>query len=460
MRKIALATLGCKINQYETEVLREEFIRAGFEEVSFKEKADLYIVNTCSVTQRADQKSEELIRKAKKNGDSAYLVVTGCYAQAEGNRLKKKFPYIDLIVGNKEKSNIGQIILERTLESSFRGKITLPSLRGAKFLARHCEEAQSADEAISTPPIQGFNGHNRAFVKIEDGCNQFCAYCRIPYVRGDVIQSRPPDEILGEMENLSQNGFKEIVLAGVNLALYGRGLNPQIGLVDLLKKAEYLKEKIRIRLSSLEPHLLSPELIDFMAQSPWICPHLHLPLQSGDKEILEAMGRRYTPHQYKELVRKIREKIPSIAITSDVMVGFPGEEESHFNNTYHFLQDLGFSRLHIFRFSPRPGTKAYSMGPRVDEKTKKRRSKLLRNLAKNLSRDFISQFLGKILRVLVEEKRDSATGLLTGYTDNYIRVLLEGEEELKNKLVKVKLTKVKDGRAMAYCRMNPTATRR
>jgi len=321
MRKVALATLGCKINQYETEVLREYFIRAGFEEVSFKEKADLYIVNTCSVTQRADQKSEELIRKAKKNGDSAYLVVTGCYAQAEGDRLKKKFPYIDLIVGNKTKLNIGQIVLERALGSS--------------------------------PPIQRFNGHNRAFVKIEDGCNQFCAYCRIPYVRGEVIQSRPPDEILIEMENLTQNGFKEIVLAGVNLGLYGRDLNPQIGLTDLLKTTEYLKEKIRIRLSSLEPHLLSPELIDFIAQSPWICPHFHLPLQSGDEEILEAMERGYTPHQYKELVRKIREKIPSIAITSDVMVGFPGEKESHFNNTYYFLEDLGFSRLHIFRFSAR-----------------------------------------------------------------------------------------------------------
>ncbi len=402
MRKIALATLGCKINQYETEVLREYFIQAGFEEVSFREKADLYIVNTCSVTQRADQKSEELIRKAKKNGGSACLVVTGCYAQAEGNRLKKKFPYIDLIVGNEEKSNIGS----------------------------------------SATPIQRFNGHTRAFVKIEDGCNQFCAYCRIPYVRGDVVRSRLLDEILIEIENLSQNGFKEIVLAGVNLGLYGRDLNPQIGLTDLLKKAEYLKEKIRIRLSSLEPHLLSPELIDLMAESPWICPHFHLPLQSGDKEILERMERKYTPHQYKELVGEIREKIPFIAITSDVMVGFPGERESHFNNTYQFLQDLGFSRLHIFRFSPRTGTKAYSMQPRVDEKTKKRRSKLLRDLAKKLSRDFISQFLGKTLRVLVEDKRDPETSLLIGYTDNYIRVLLEGEEELKNKLIKVRLTKV------------------
>ncbi|TET09553.1 tRNA (N(6)-L-threonylcarbamoyladenosine(37)-C(2))-methylthiotransferase MtaB, partial [Candidatus Aerophobetes bacterium] len=405
-----LATLGCKINQYETQVLREYFIQAGFEEVSFREEADLYIVNTCSVTQRADQKSEELIRKAKKNGDLAYLIVTGCYAEAEGNRLKKKFPYIDLIVGNEEKSNIGQIVLERALKNP--------------------------------TPIQRFNGHTRAFVKIEDGCNQFCAYCRIPYVRGDVVRSRPPDDILIEIENLAQNGFKELVLAGVNLGLYGRDLNPQIGLVDLLKKVEYLKEKIRIRLSSLEPHLLSPELIDLMAESPWICPHFHLPLQSGDKEILERMERKYTPHQYKKLVREIRENIPSIAITSDVMVGFPGERESHFNNTYQFLQDLGFSRLHIFRFSPRTGTRAYSMQPKVDEKTKKRRSKLLRDLAKKLSRDFISQFLGKTLRVLVEDKRDPETGLLTGYTDNYIRVLLEGEEELRNKLIKVRLTKV------------------
>lgn len=441
MSKVALATLGCKINQYETQVLREYFIQAGFEEVSFREKADLYIVNTCSVTQRADQKSEELIRKAKKNGDLAYLIVTGCYAEAEGNRLKKKFPYIDLIVGNEEKSNIGQIALERALKNLFprQNYSDLSLQKGSGAIYRTFSSALS---------IQRFNGHNRAFVKIEDGCNQFCAYCRIPYVRGDVVRSRPPDEILIEIENLSQNGFKEIVLAGVNLGLYGRDLNPQIGLTDLLKKAEYLKEKIRIRLSSLETHLLSPELIDLMAESPWICPHFHLPLQSGDEEILERMERKYTPHQYKELVGEIREKIPFIAITSDVMVGFPGERESHFNNTYQFLQDLGFSRLHIFRFSPRTGTKAYSMQPRVDEKTKKRRSKLLRDLAKKLSRDFISQFLGKTLRVLVEDKRDPETGLLTGYTDNYIRVLLEGEEELRNKLVRVRLTKIKDGLAM------------
>jgi len=250
------------------------------------------------------------------------------------------------------------------------------------------------------------------------------------------------------MENLAQQGFKEIVLTGVNLGLYGTDLNPQVKLVGLLRKAECLKEKIRIRLSSLEPHLLSMELIDFIAQSPWICPHLHLPLQSGDAEILKRMGRRYTLEEYSRLLRKVREKISSVAITSDVMVGFPGEEESNFSNTYRFLQEMKFSRLHIFRFSPRKGTRAYSIKPDIEEKVKKERSKLLRDLGNKLSQDFASQFLGKTLTVLAEDQPDTESGLLFGYTENYIPVLFKGKEELKNKLIRIRLSEIKEGKVL------------
>ena len=417
MNKVALATLGCKVNQYETELMREQLEKSGFNPVSFGEKAGLYIINTCSVTEKAAQKSIELIKKARNR--SSLLVVTGCYAEAEKDRLKKMFPWIDLVVGNKEKSNIGNII-------NGNGK--------------NHQEKQTH--------IGGFNAHNRAFVKVEDGCNQFCTYCIIPYVRGKEIRSRSLSEIMREMEGLAEQGFKEIVLTGVNLGLYGTDLNPQVKLVNLLKKAECLKEKIRIRLSSLEPHLLSIELIDFIAQSAWICPHLHLPLQSGDAEILKKMGRRYTLEGYRILLRKVREKIPSVAITSDVMVGFPGEEESNFSNTYRFLQEMKFSRLHIFRFSPRKGTRAYSIKPRIEEKVKKERSKLLRDLGNKLSQDFTSQFLGKTLTVLVENRRDPECGSLVGYTENYIRVFFQGEEKLKNRLVRVMLIEVKDGTAL------------
>jgi len=425
MRKVALATLGCKVNQYETELMREQLEKSGFRSVPFKEKAELYIINTCTVTKKAEQKSIELIKKVKKKNGSAYLIVTGCYAEAEKDNLQKRFPWVNLVVGNKEKSDIDHIIAGNGKNSKER-KVHIGS----------------------------FNAHNRAFVKIEDGCNQFCSYCIIPYVRGKIIRSRSLPEVLREMENLARNGFKEIVLVGVNLGLYGRDLNPKVGLVDLLKKTEYLKEKIRVRLSSLEPHLLSFELIDFIAQSPWICSHLHLPLQSGDTEILKEMKRKYTPEEYRKLVRKLREKIPSVAITTDVMVGFPGEEKSHFDNTYRFLEEVKFSRLHIFRFSPRKGTKAYFIKPRVEERVKKERSKSLRDLGKKLSQDFASQFLGKPLRVLVESQSDPESGLLSGYTDNYIRVLFPGKEEFKNKFIRIRLTEIKEEKTLGKVEAN------
>ncbi len=329
------------------------------------------------------------------------------------------FPWVDLVVGNREKLNIDHII-----------------------------NGEDKDVKKRQILIGSFNVHNRAFVKIEDGCSQFCTYCRIPYVRGEFVRSRPLPEVVREIENLAKNGFREIVLAGVNLGFYGRDLKPRVKLVDLLRKTEYLKEKVRIRLSSLEPNFTSPELIDFIAQSSWMCPHLHLPLQSGDAGILKKMGRRYTPQEYERLLGDIRGKVSSVAITSDVMVGFPGEEESHFNNTYHFVEKMKFTRLHIFKFSPRPGTKAYLIQPRIEEKVKRGRSKLLRELGKKLSRDFVSRFLGKTLTVLAESKRDPESGLLVGYTENYIRVLFAGKEKLKNRLVRVRLIEVKDGTAL------------
>ena len=419
MPKVALATLGCKVNQYETQILRESLIQAGFREVPFKEKADFYIINTCSVTERADHKSEELIKAAKKNGSNAHLVVTGCYAEAEKDKLRKRFPQIDLVLGNEEKLKIPRII-----------------------------SGPNENHEDTKPFIQTFHDHNRAFVKIEDGCNQFCSYCRLPYVRGAKIKSRAPDEVLKEVESLILNGFKEIVLVGVNLALYGRDLDSPISLVDLLRGMQCFEETTRVRLSSLEPHLLPSGLIDLMGSCSLICAHLHLPLQSGDPEILQRMGRKYSPDRYRRLVEQIKKTVPSVAITTDVMVGFPGETQRQFLNTYHFVREIGFSRLHIFRFSPRIETRAYSMQPRVEEKVKKERSKRLRELGKNLAQNFASRFLGESLRVLVEERVDSKTGWFSGYTDNYIRASFKGENELKNKLVMARLLSANQGEVL------------
>ncbi|MCD6231158.1 tRNA (N(6)-L-threonylcarbamoyladenosine(37)-C(2))-methylthiotransferase MtaB [Candidatus Aerophobetes bacterium] len=411
--KIAFATLGCKVNQYETQLLREKFEKIGFTPVPFSQEADIYLINTCTVTQRADRKSRELIAKARKRKRGACLIVTGCYAEAESKKLEESFPGLNFIIGNKDKLKIPQF---------FGGK-------------------ENKREAFSS--IRYFYGHNRAFIKIEDGCNQFCSYCRIPYVRGEKIKSRSIKDILSEIKNLISSGFKEIVLTGVNLGLYGKDRGAS--LVDLLKEIELLQGEFRVRLSSLEPHLLTKELVTFMAESLKICPHLHLPLQSGDAYILERMGRKYSPSQYQSLVEIIREEIPFIGLSTDVMVGFPGEEEEHFLNTLHFVQRIGFNRIHIFTFSPRPGTRAYSMRPLINEEVKRRRAKRLREIAKNSSRKFISRFLGNTLEVLVEGRDNSKEDLLSGYTENYIRVFLKGDEKLENKIVRVKLTEAYEG---------------
>jgi len=353
--------------------LRERFEMIGFTPVSFNQEADVYLINTCTVTQRADRKSRELIMKAKRRNEKACFVVTGCYVEAESEMLKEKFPWINFIISNKDKLKITQIF------------------------SNHNDFEKTASS------IRHFYGHNRAFIKIEDGCNQFCSYCRIPYVRGREIKSRSIDDILLEIEGLVKSGFKEIVLTGVNLGLYGR--DKGTSLVKLLKEIELLKGDFRVRLSSLEPHLFTEELLSFVAESFKICPHLHLSLQSGDEYILKRMGRKYSSYQYRELVEKIRKKIPSAGLSTDVMVGFPGEEEKHFLNTLHFIEKIGFSRMHIFRFSPRPGTRAYSMRPLISEEVKKERAKRLKEAAKISSHKFISRFLGKTLKFWLKRRK-------------------------------------------------------
>jgi len=416
-RRVALATLGCKVNQYETQVLRERFKRANFKLVGFSEKADIYVINTCSVTKRADEKSIDLIKKAIQKNNGASVVVTGCLVEAEAEKIKDKFPQVKL-VGNSDKLKIDRLFTPLDKLSYLTG-----------FYSRGKD-----------PFIQDFYSHDRAFVKVEDGCNQFCTYCRIPFVRGSKIHSRAPKDILAEVQVLINRGFKEIVLVGVNLALYGKDLIPPLNLTNLLESILTLQGNFRIRLSSLEPHLIPQGLMDLMLNSR-ICPHLHLPLQSGDDEMLKRMGRRYTTDEYFKLTENLREKIPYLAITTDVMVGFPGEKSHHFLNTYNFIKEIGFSRLHIFRFSPRKETPAFSMTPQVEEGVKKERSKRLRELGGELSLKFISQFIGQRLPVLIEGKKDSKTQLLTGYTHNYIKVFLPGDEKLRGKIKQVRLVK-------------------
>ncbi|RLE14187.1 tRNA (N(6)-L-threonylcarbamoyladenosine(37)-C(2))-methylthiotransferase MtaB [Candidatus Aerophobetes bacterium] len=420
LQRIALATVGCKVNQYETQLIRERLERAGYKIVPFSSGADVYIINTCSVTQTADGKSIDLIKRAFKKNSSAKILVTGCLVEADSERIKNKVPSC-LIIKNSDKLKID----------------TLLSLQ------------KPSDDDFT---IHSFFGHERAFVKVEDGCDQFCSYCRIPYVRGNKIRSRKPEEVFSEIKQLYRAGYREIVLTGVNLALYGKDLNPPVSLTHLLERVSFcISEEGRIRLSSLEPHLIPEGLLDLMASTPFICPHLHLAFQSGDDEILQRMGRKYTTSWLRELVGSIRQKIPDAGLSGDVIVGFPGEREDNFYRTLQFIKEAGFHRLHIFPFSSRPETPASKMKPKVSERIKKQRGKILKELSLNLSREFIERFIGKNLPVLIESKRDVRTGYLTGYTHNYIKVLAcyrNNINQLTGKIVQVKIIRAEPGYAL------------
>ncbi len=421
MSKVALATVGCKTNQYETEVIRERLELAGWKIVPFSSVADVYIINTCTVTGRADQKSISMIKKALKGNSSAKIFVTGCLVESDFEKIRKKFPQVQ-IVRNVDKLKIDTLL---TPEASSNTNFT----------------------------IHRFSGHERAFVKVEDGCNQFCTYCKVPYVRGSKIRSRDWKEVVFEIKKLLRAGYREIVVTGVNLALYGKDFTPSLSLTYLLQKIlPYMKGKGRIRLSSLEPHLIPDDLLDLMASEETICPHLHLSLQSGDDKILEKMGRKYTTSQIKNLVEKFREKIPEVGITGDIIVGFPGEEEENFCKTCEFVKELQVHRLHIFTFSPRAETPASKMRPKVPEKIKKERSFILKQLSYKLSQKFINRFVGKNLSVLIESKKDPKTGYFTGYTHNYIKVLVpptgDNIQKLIGEIVPVKIKKAKPGYAV------------
>ncbi|MBE0479078.1 tRNA (N(6)-L-threonylcarbamoyladenosine(37)-C(2))-methylthiotransferase MtaB [Candidatus Aerophobetes bacterium] len=429
MPGVALATVGCKTNQYETQVIKERLERAGCKIVPFSSSADIYIINTCTVTSRADGKSIYLARQAARKNSRAKILLTGCMIEAEAENIKKKIPRAK-IIKNQDKLKIESLLFPQT------------SLDG-NFL------------------IHSFAGHERAFIKIEDGCNQLCTYCKVPYVRGTNICSRHPDDIMREIKNLDSAGYREIVLTGVNLALYGKDFTPPLSLIHLLEMIlPNLSGGVRIRLSSLEPHLIPPGLLNLFSSSSNICPHLHLSLQSGDDEILKKMGRKYTASQVERLVADFRQKIPALGVTADIIVGFPGETQDNFQNTLHFVKELEVHRLHIFPFSPRPETSAFRMKPEVPEVVKKKRSNALRELSLLLSHEFIHKFIGKSLPVLVEGKKDLKTGFYPGYTHNYIKVLIHPQaasiHKLRGSIVSVKILQAKPGFALGKLELTPS----
>jgi len=417
MPTTAYYTLGCKVNQYETEKIREEMEKRGFQTVSFDRLADIYIINSCTVTATADSKSRKAIRAAVHKNPKSLVVATGCYAHLRPEEIQA-IPGVDLVVSNLEKDQIPDRII------------------------RHLPESAMPDPSFNSQ-LSTFNlrQRTRAILKVQDGCDNFCAYCAVPLARS-VIYSRPLDDVLAEAKALSEQGFKEIVLTGIRLGKY---YSKRVRLPQLIERICDVQGIERVRLSSIEPMEVTEELLETVARPPKVCRHLHIPLQSGDDEILRRMNRPYTREEFVALAGQAKTLIPRLGLTTDVMVGFPGETDEQFKNTIELIEEIRFSRLHVFRFSARPGTAAETMSDRVSPTEMERRSKALISLGRCLMQEFAERLVGQIVKVLVEGRRTKG-GVLSGLTDNYVETVFEGPRNLKGRIVEVMAMRAENGR--------------
>lgn len=426
MPKVAFYTLGCKVNQVETEQIKEEFIKRGYEIVDFADKAEVYVINTCTVTHISDRKSRAVIRRAVRRNPEAVIAVAGCLAQIDEEQLKK-IEGIDIIVGNKEKYNLAIIVDEYMIEG--KKKVLTPVI--------------SPDDKLDPVIYTYRHERTRAFIKIQDGCQSFCSYCIVPYARGPV-RSKRPEDVLSEVKQLLSLGYKEIVFTGIHTGMYGIDLKSW----DLVRLLKFILDKLdgeyRLRLSSIEPWEIKEELYQLIARERRLCRHLHIPLQSGSDKVLKDMNRRYTRQHYHDLIMRIASEVPGIAFAADVMVGFPTEREEDFVATYELLNSLPIYDLHVFKYSRRPGTKAANLVSIVTEEEKNRRSEELLKLADKKRINFISEFLGNEIMLLVERK--SGIKRYIGLSDNYIEVEFSSDDELTGKLVNVKIDRIFEGK--------------
>jgi threonylcarbamoyladenosine tRNA methylthiotransferase MtaB len=411
--KIALFTIGCKVNQYETEAITDKLEALGYQRVDFREKADVYVINTCTVTGESDRSSRQAIYRAKRRSPDARIIVTGCYAQLQKEYLES-LPGVSLVVKQEDKGKLPFLV------STLMGKE-----------ARGREE----DKEFFGFKVKGLVKHTRALVKIQDGCEKNCAYCVVPFARGKE-RSREAGQIIAEIDGLVDNGYKEVVLTGVHVGRYnGDGIN----LVELSRRILNETKVERMRYSSIDPNEFSDELIDFISQSERICRHLHIPLQGGDDLILSKMKRDYSTQEYGQLADKISDSIPDVLIGADVIVGFPGETDEQFENTCRFIRSSPINYLHVFSYSDRKGTEASLIPEKIPPVVIQKRSEIAHSLGKEKWRSYIDRFVGKKLNVLIENRRDGRTGMLTGLSDNYVRVLLDGDDSLKKRIVPVRV---------------------
>ena len=425
MKTVAFHTLGCKVNLYDTESMMQLFQNSGYQIVDFKDQADVYVINTCTVTHEGARKSRQIVRQAKKRNPSSVVAVVGCYVQVAQDEVLQ-IEGVDLISGTKSRHRLVEMV-----EAATKAKKPLN-------IVGKMEEFEEFEEL----PIESYKGRTRASIKIEDGCNQYCSYCIIPYARGPV-RSRKPSNVFSEVTKLVESGVKEIVLTGIHLGAYGSDTGAEMNLVELLNLLISIPGLARIRLSSIEITEIDDQLLSLIISEKKICPHLHLPLQAGSNQVLKKMNRPYTTEEFQERVEFIRGQIPDIAITTDVMVGFPGETERLFQETYEFVKKINFAQLHVFKYSKRKGTPAAEMKDQVSSQDKNERSQRLRQLGNQLTKEYNQKFIGKIVSALIEEELDLSTKMLTGVTSNYIRVYLTGNLiEMKGKIIPVKLFKL------------------
>ena len=436
MKKLATVTLGCKVNQYETQALIELFEQEGYETVSADEPTDVFMINTCTVTSMSDRKSRQMIRRARKLNPQAVVAVTGCYAQLSPDKIQQ-IEGVQVVAGTNNRHQLVDAV-----------QAVRPDQESPILLVKPHETG----EVFESLSVNTTREMTRAYVKIQDGCNQFCSYCIIPYARG-AIRSRPQDEAVNEVKRLVAKGFQEVVLTGIHLASYGKEWQQPLALISLMESLDSISGLKRLRLGSLEPTLMQKDVVERIMTLNTLCHHFHLSLQSGCDKTLKAMNRRYTTEDYREAVENIRRRAPQAAITTDVIVGFPGETEEDFQHSIDFVQEIGFADVHVFRYSPREGTPAARYREQLSESVKNRRSDRLIQAVAFMKHQYLMKFYHQKVEVLVEQKCQANPAWMEGHTSHYIKVLIPHDAALLHRLVTVEIRHVES----ACCRGIPVA---
>ena len=418
MKKLAIYTLGCKVNQYESNGIAQKFLEDGFEIVDFNEKADVYIINTCTVTNMSDRKSRQILRRAKELNPLALIVAVGCYVQVAREELEK-IPEIDLCIGTNDKSKVLDIIKENL------------SINIGNDLIENYNNMTQYDEF---GPVT-FTEKTRAIIKVQDGCNNFCSYCIIPFARGK-IRSRNPQNVIDEITKISNKGYKEVVITGIHVASYGKDFNNGYELIDLLEDINKIPGIERIRMGSIEPLWITDEVLNRLSKLDKMCYQFHLSLQSGCTKTLERMNRHYSAEEFEEIANKLRNTFDDCILTTDIIVGFPGETEEEFNTTYEFLKRIKFYKTHVFKYSKRKGTKAAIMPNQVSGKIQEERSHVLIELSDKNEKDYLDKYIDKTVKVLFEEKEGE---YYKGHTSNYLMIKVKTNNDISNKILDVKI---------------------